>query len=171
MNVTDHRSCEQACSCIESYNIFIKRRPSVSNVLLVETRMQSGSGCKNSTKKRKRWLIDGTGILLHSKLKDLVWHVAVSFPMIAKKRRKKRCPFKTHITQSTPTRLMYGLLCPGDGDSLPDGSFMWRFAPSRFCNALCNGDLCYVTRCSWARIFDHHSFRHFILSRQIFSLM
>ena len=74
---------------MESYNIFIKRRPSVSIVLLVETRMQSGSGCKNSTKKRKRWLIDGTGILLHSKLKDIVWHVAVSFLMIAKNTRKK----------------------------------------------------------------------------------
>ena len=146
---------------MESYNIFIKRRPSVSNVLLVETRMQSGSGCKNSTKKRKRWLIDGTGILLHSKLKDLVWHVAVSFPMIAKITRKKAA-----LSKLTSLRvLLQGSCMDCCGDSLPDGSFMWRFAPSRFCNALCNGDLCYVTRCSWARIFDHHSFRHFILSR------
>ena len=146
---------------MESFNIFIKRRLSVSNVLLVETRMQSGSGCKNSTKKRKRWLIDGTGILLHSKLKDLFWHVAVSFPMIAKITRKKAA-----LSKLTSLRvLLQGSCMDCCGDSLPGGSFMWRFAPSRFCNALCNGDLCYVTRCSWARIFDHHSFRHFILSR------
>ena len=44
---------------------------------------------KFNKKKRKRWLIDGTGILLHSKLKCIVWHVAVSFPMIAKNTRKK----------------------------------------------------------------------------------
>ena len=150
---------------MESYNIFIKRRLSVSNVLLVETRMQSGSGCKNSTKKRKRWLIDGTGILLHSRLIDLVWHVAVSFPMHDwKNYEKKSCPFITHITHSTHSTVQ-GSCMDCCGDSLPGGSFMWRFAPSRFCNALCNGDLCYVTRCSWARIFDHHSFRHFILSR------
>ena len=118
-------------------------------------------------KKRKRWLIDATGILLHSKLKDLVWHVAVSFPMIAKNTRKKAV-----LSKLTSLRvLLQGSCTDCCGDSLPDGSFMWRFAPSRFCNAPCNGDLCYVTRCSWARIFDHHSFRHFILSRQIFSLM
>ena len=146
---------------MESYNIFIKRRLSVSNVLSVETRL-SGSGCKNLTKKRKRWLIDGTGILLHSKLKVLVWHVAVSFPMIAKNTRKKAA-----LSKPTSLRVLLQGSCMDwcCGDSLPDGSFMWRFAPSRFCNALCNGDLCYVTRCSWARIFDHHSFRHFILSR------